>query len=145
MSGRAGTRPRAPLRRGRDAVLAAVGAAVLVLAALPVERTSVPAAEAAVFRTVDGVGMLPSVPVRPVVQLGHVLVVPAGALVAAALLPVARPGLGRRGRIAPVVVATAVCLPPVHVAAHLPLDVAAGAGLGLLVGSPVLLVTGRPR
>jgi undecaprenyl-diphosphatase len=33
----------------------------------------------------------------------------------------------------------------VHVAAHLPLDVVGGAGLGLLVGSLVLLVVGRPR
>jgi undecaprenyl-diphosphatase len=184
-----------------------VGALVLVLAALPVERTSVPAAEAAVFRAVNGVDVLPFVLVWPVMQLGNVLVVPATALVAAALrrwrlaaglllagtgtylaakavkdvvvrgrpdglladvvvrgaaaqgrgflsghaavavtvLTVAWPWLGRRGRVAGVVLAAAVCLARVHVAAHLPLDVVGGAGLGLLVGSLVLLVVGRPR
>lgn len=183
------------------------GAVVLLLAALPVERTSVPAAEAAVFGVLNGVDVLPFVLVWPVMQLGNVLVVPAAALVAAALrrwrlavglllagagtylaakgikdvvvrgrpdglltdvvvrgaaaqgrgflsghaavavtvLTVAWPWLGRRARIAGVVLAAAVCLARVHVGAHLPLDVAGGAGLGLLVGSLVLLVVGRPR
>jgi undecaprenyl-diphosphatase len=62
----------------------AAGAVVLLLAALPVERTSVPAAEAAVFGAVNGVDVLPFVLVWPVMQLGNVLVVPASALVAAA-------------------------------------------------------------
>ncbi len=207
MSGAAATRPRAPVRRGRDAVLVAVGVLVLVLAALPVERTSVPPVEAEVFSAVNGVDVLPVVLVWPFMQLGNVLVVPASALVAAALrrwrlaagllvagvgtylaakvvkdvvvrgrpgglledvvlrgaaaqgrgfvsghaavvvtvLTVAWPWLGRRGRIAGVVLATAVCLARVHTAAHLPLDVVGGAGLGLLVGSLVLLVVGRPR
>jgi undecaprenyl-diphosphatase len=195
------------VRRARDAVPALVGALVLVLAALPVERTSVPAAEAAVFRAVNGVDVLPFVLVWPVMQLGNVLVVPASALVAAALrrwrlaaglllggvgtylaakavkdvvvrgrpdglladvvvrgaaaqgrgflsghaavvvtvLTVAWPWLGRRARIAGVVLAALVCLARVWTAAHLPLDVVGGAGLGLLVGSLVLLVVGRPR
>jgi membrane-associated phospholipid phosphatase len=199
-------RPRATTRRGHDAVLAAVGALVLVLAALPVERTSVPAAETAVFRAVNGVDVLPFVLVWPVMQLGNVLVVPASALVAAALrrwrlaaglllagigtylaakvvkdvvvrgrpaglledvvvrgaaaqgrgflsghaavvatvLTVAWPWLGRRGRIAGVLLAAAVCLARVHVAAHLPLDVVGGVGLGLLVGGLVRLLLGRP-
>ncbi len=207
MTGRAATRPRTPVRRGRDAVPVLVGALVLVLAALPVERTSVPAAESAVFRALNGVDVLPFVLVWPVMQLGNVLVVPASALVAAALrhwrlavglllagagtylaakgikdvvvrgrpdglltdvvvrgaaargrgflsghaavavavLTVAWPWLRRRGRIAGVVLATAVCLARVHVAAHLPLDVVGGVGLGLMVGSLVLLVVGRPR
>ncbi|MGR7024158.1 phosphatase PAP2 family protein [Geodermatophilus sp. URMC 62] len=205
MSGPA-VRPRTITRRGHDAVLAAVGAVVLVLAALPVERTSVPAAETAVFRAVNGVDVLPFVLVWPVMQLGNVLVVPASALVAAALrrwrfaaglllagigtylaakvvkdvvvrgrpagllddvvvrgaaaqgrgflsghaavvatvLTVAWPWLGRRGRIAGVLLAAAVCLARVHVAAHLPLDVVGGVGLGLLVGGLVRLLLGRP-
>jgi undecaprenyl-diphosphatase len=207
VTGRAGTRPRTPVRRGRDAVPVLVGALVLVLAALPVERTSVPAAEAAVFRALNGVDVLPFVLVWPVMQLGNVLVVPASALVAAALrhwrlaaglllagagtylaakgikdvvvrgrpdglltdvvvrgaaargrgflsghaavavtvLTVAWPWLGRRVRVAGVVLALLVCLARVWTAAHLPLDVVGGAGLGLLVGSLVLLVVGRPR
>ena len=206
MTGSAATRPRPITRRGADAVLVAVGAVVLLLAALPVERTHVPAAEAAVFRAVNGVDVLPFVLVWPVMQLGNVLVVPASALVAAALhrwrlavglllagvgtylaaklvkdlvvrgrpdglladvvvrgaaaqgrgflsghaavvvtvLTVAWPWLGRRGRIAGVLLATAVCLARVHVAAHLPLDVVGGVGLGLLVGGLVLLLLGRP-
>jgi undecaprenyl-diphosphatase len=184
-----------------------VGALVLVLAALPVERTSVSAAEAAVFRAVNGVDVLPFVLVWPVMQLGNVLVVPAAALVAAGLrrwrlaaglllagvgtylaakavkdlvvrgrpdglladvvvrgaaaqgrgflsghaavtvtvLTVAWPWLGHRARVAGVVLAAAVCLARVWTAAHLPLDVVGGVGLGLLVGSLVLLVVGRPR
>jgi membrane-associated phospholipid phosphatase len=201
------TRPRGSTRHARDAVLVAGGALVLVLAALPVERTSVPGAEAAVFRAVNGVDVVPFLLVWPVMQLGNVLVVPAGALVAAAfrrwrlaaglllagagtyfsakvvkdlvvrgrpdglladvvvrgaaaqgrgflsghaavavtLLTVAWPWLGRRGRIAGVVLAALVCLARVWTAAHLPLDVVGGVGLGLLVGGLVRLVVGRPR
>ncbi|MGY1726186.1 phosphatase PAP2 family protein [Geodermatophilus sp. SYSU D01062] len=208
MTGRTATRPRPPVARGgREVVLAAVGAALLVLAALPVERTSVPPAEAAVFRAVNGVDVVPFVVVWPVMQLGNFLVVPAAAVVAAALrrwrlalglllagvgtylaakgikdvvvrgrpdgllddvvirgaaargrgflsghaavvvavLTVAWPWLRRRGRIAGVVLAALVCLARVWTAAHLPLDVVGGVGLGLLVGAVVLLVVGRPR
>ncbi len=80
MSGRAG----GGVARAGALVPVAAGAVVLLLAALPVERTSVPAAEAAVFGAVNGVDVLPFVLVWPVMQLGNVLVVPASALVAAA-------------------------------------------------------------
>jgi membrane-associated phospholipid phosphatase len=207
VSGRAGTRPRPVVRPwGPEAVLAGVGALLLVLAALPVEPARVPAAEAAVFRAVNGVDVLPFVLVWPVMQLGNVLVVPASALVAAALrhwrlaaglllagvgtylaakgikdvvvrgrpdglldgvvvrgaaargrgflsghaavvvtvLTVAWPWLRRPARVAGVLLAAAVCLARVHVAAHLPLDVVGGVGLGLLVGALVRLAVGRP-
>jgi membrane-associated phospholipid phosphatase len=204
--GPAATRPRAGTRHVRDVALVAGGALVLVLAALPVERTSVPGAEAAVFRTVNGVDVVPFLLVWPAMQLGNVLVVPASALVAAAfrrwrlaaglllagagtyfsakvvkdlvvrgrpdglladvvvrgaaaqgrgflsghaavvvtLLTVAWPWLGRRGRIAGVALAAVVCLARVWTAAHLPLDVVGGVGLGLLVGGLVRLAVGRP-
>ena len=64
-------------------VLVAGGAAVLVLAAQPVDAEQVSAAEAAVFRVLNGTTVLPFVLVWPVMQLGNVLVVPASALVAA--------------------------------------------------------------
>ncbi|GAB3310177.1 hypothetical protein GCM10027451_20490 [Geodermatophilus aquaeductus] len=206
MRGVAVTRPRPATRHLRDLLLAGVGALVLVLAALPIERTSVPAAEADLFRVVNGVDLLPFVLVWPVMQLGNVLVVPASALVAAALrrwrlaaglllggagtylaakaikdvvvrgrpdglladvvirgaaahgrgflsghaavvvtlVTIAWPWLGRRGRIAAVLLAALVCLARVWTAAHLPLDVVGGVGLGLLVGGLVRLVVGRP-
>jgi membrane-associated phospholipid phosphatase len=206
VTGPAVTRPRPITRHARDALLAAGGALVLVLAALPIDRTSVSDAEAAVFRAVDGVDVVPFVLVWPFMQLGNVLVVPASALVAAAfrrwrlaaglllggtatylaakvikdvvvrgrpdglladvvirgaaahgrgflsghaavvvtLLTVAWPWLGRRGRIAGVVLAVLVCLARVWTAAHLPLDVVGGVGLGLLVGGLVRLALGRP-
>nr|WP_239524131.1 phosphatase PAP2 family protein [Geodermatophilus normandii] len=67
------------------------------------------------------------------------------AAVVVTLLTVAWPWLGRRGRIAGVVLAALVCLARVWTAAHLPLDVVGGVGLGLLVGGLVRLVVGRPR
>ena len=66
------------------------------------------------------------------------------AAVIVALVVVAWPWLGRRGRIACAALAVAVCLARVHVGAHLPLDVVGGAGLGLAVGGLVLLLLGRP-
>jgi membrane-associated phospholipid phosphatase len=73
------------LTRGRtDVALALGGGAVLVLAGLPVHRTSVSSAEAAVFSVLNGTTVLPFVVVWPVMQLGNVLVVPASALLAAA-------------------------------------------------------------
>jgi undecaprenyl-diphosphatase len=60
------------------------GAALLLLAALPVDPGRVPDAEAAVFRVLNGTTVLPFVLVWPVMQLGNVVVVPASALVAAA-------------------------------------------------------------
>jgi undecaprenyl-diphosphatase len=193
--------------RGRpDVVLIACGALALVLAALPVDASRVSAPETGVFRVLNAVDVLPFVLVWPVMQLGNVLVVPATALLAAALrrwrlagglllggtatyllakvvkglvtrgrpdglltdvvirgaeahgrgfvsghaavvvalLAVAWPQLGRRGRIVCAVLATAVCLSRVHVGAHLPLDVVGGAGLGLAVAGAVRLLLGRP-
>lgn len=66
------------------------------------------------------------------------------AAVVVALVVVAWPWLGRRGRIACAALAVAVCFARVHVGAHLPLDVVGGAGLGLAVGGLVLLLLGRP-
>jgi undecaprenyl-diphosphatase len=67
-----------------DAALVVLGAVVLVLAALPVHRTSLSPAEAAVFRVLNGTTVLPFVLVWTVMQLGNVLVVPAAAVLAAA-------------------------------------------------------------
>jgi membrane-associated phospholipid phosphatase len=199
---------RRPLTRGRaDAIVILAGATLLVLAALPVHRTSVSPAEAAVFHVLNGTTVLPFVVVWPVMQLGNVLVVPASALLAAAfrrwllaaellvagggtylaakvvkglvprgrprgllsdvvirgaeahgrgfvsghaatlaaLATVAWPWLGRRGRIAVVVLVVVVCLTRIYVGAHLPLDVVGGAGLGIAVGGCVRLLMGRPR
>jgi membrane-associated phospholipid phosphatase len=77
-------RPRSVVRGPRDVVLLAVGVLVLVLASIPVYGGRVTGAEAAVFRVVDAVP-LPIAAVWPVMQLGNLLVVPAAALVAAAL------------------------------------------------------------
>lgn len=68
---------------------------------------------------------------------GHAAVV---TLIAA----LAWPYLGRRGRIAVLVVLVAVCLARVYVSAHLPLDVIGGAALGLAVAGFVRVVVGRP-
>jgi membrane-associated phospholipid phosphatase len=185
--------------------LVAGGTVVLVLAALPVDAHRVDAAEAAVFRVLNDVDVLPFALVWPVMQLGNVLVVPSAALLAAALrrwwlaagllvggagtyvlakvvkgivvrgrpddlladvvirgaeahgrgfvsghaavatalVVVAWPRLGSRGRVLCAVLAAAVCLSRVHVGAHLPLDVVGGAGLGLAVAGLVRLLLGR--
>jgi membrane-associated phospholipid phosphatase len=65
------------------------------------------------------------------------------AAVVTALLAVAWPALGRRGRIVASALVAAVCLARVHVGAHLPLDVVGGAALGLAVAGAVRLVLGR--
>jgi undecaprenyl-diphosphatase len=78
--------PATSLTRGwLDVTLVAVGAAMLVMAALPVDADRVPDAEAAVFRVLNGTTVLPFVLVWPVMQLGNVLVVPVSAGVAAVL------------------------------------------------------------
>jgi membrane-associated phospholipid phosphatase len=199
---------RRPLTREPvDGALVLLGAATLVLAALPVDRSTVSPAEAAVFRVLNGTTVLPFAAVWVVMQLGNVLVVPSSAALAAAyrrwllaaellvagagtylvakvvkgLVPRGRPGgllsdvvirgaeahgrgfvsghaatlaalatvawpwLGRRGRIAVVILVLVVCLTRVYVGAHLPLDVVGGTGLGLAVGGAVRLLLGRPR
>jgi membrane-associated phospholipid phosphatase len=78
------TRPRPVLRGWPDVALVAGGAALLLVAALPVDPDHVPDAEAAVFRVINGTTVLPFVLVWPVMQLGNVLVVPASVLAAAA-------------------------------------------------------------
>ena len=80
---RAARRP-ALTRRPGDAALVVAGAVVLVLAALPVHRTSVSPAEAAVFSVLNGTTVLPFVVVWTVMQLGNVLVVPTATVLAAA-------------------------------------------------------------
>lgn len=77
-------RPAGICRGWPDLALAVCGAGLLVLAALPVNPTRVPDAEAAVFRVLNGTTVLPFVIVWSVMQLGNFLVVPAAALVAAA-------------------------------------------------------------
>ena len=195
-------------RSWADGALTAAGAVLLALAALPVDRTRVGAAETAVSRLVNELAVLPSWLAR---QLGDLLVVPATAVLAAALhrwwlaagalvvgigahlsakvveglvvrgrpdgllsdvvvrgadahgrgsvsghaavvrvgaavalVAVAWPWLGTRGRLVCVALALTVCLARVHVGAHLPLDVVGGAGPGLATAGCVRLLLGRP-
>jgi membrane-associated phospholipid phosphatase len=79
-----GRRSAAVVRRPRDALLVVGGAALLVLASLPVQQDSVSAAETAVFRVLNSVTVLPFLLVWPFMQLGNVVVVPVSAAVAAA-------------------------------------------------------------
>jgi undecaprenyl-diphosphatase len=65
------------------------------------------------------------------------------AAVVTVLVTVAWPRLGPRGRVVCAALAAAVCLSRVHVGAHLPLDVAGGAALGLAVAGLVRLLLGR--
>jgi undecaprenyl-diphosphatase len=80
MSVGAAARRAAVVRTGRDAVLLICGAAVLVLAAMPVEATRVSPAGTAVFGAVNGVDVAPFILGWPVMQRGNLLVVPATAL-----------------------------------------------------------------
>ncbi|WP_143018771.1 phosphatase PAP2 family protein [Geodermatophilus sp. DSM 45219] len=77
--------PHGGLRSWADLALAAAGAVLLVLAALPVERAGVGAAETAVFRVLNDPTVLPFWLVWPAMQLGNLLVVPAAAVLAAGL------------------------------------------------------------
>jgi undecaprenyl-diphosphatase len=89
-------------------------------------------------------GLLADVVVRGAAAQGRGFI-SGHAAVVTALLVVAWPWLGRRGRILATVAAVAVCLARVHVGAHLPLDVLGGAALGLAVAGAVRLVLGHPR
>ncbi len=184
-----------------DVAMFVLGAVVLVLASLPVDKHTVSAAERVVFRIINDHAVLPFVVVWPFMQLGNIVAVPVTAAVVALfrkwrlaggillggvatyllakvvktivprgrpaeLLPdvhvrgaaaagrgyisghaavvtliaaLAWPYLGRRVRIAVIVVVVAVCLARVYVSAHLPLDVVGGSALGLAVGSLVNL------
>ena len=66
------------------------------------------------------------------------------AALAALFAALAWPYLGRRGRIAVVLIAGVVALARVYVGAHLPLDIIGGAGLGLAVAGAIRLLLGRP-
>ncbi|HYN97303.1 MAG TPA: phosphatase PAP2 family protein [Pilimelia sp.] len=77
--------PSDVLRSWADGALLAAGAVLLVLAALPVDRARVGAAETAVFRVVNDETVLPFWVVWPLMQLGNLLVVPAAAVLAAVL------------------------------------------------------------
>jgi membrane-associated phospholipid phosphatase len=66
------------------------------------------------------------------------------AAVVVALVVVAWPWLGTRGRILCAALAVTVCFARVHVGSHLPLDVVGGAGLGMAVGGVVLFLVGHP-
>ena len=199
--------PGRVVRSRPDVVLAAVGAVLLVLAALPVHTHDLSGPETAVFRGINGPAVLPFVVIWPVMQLGNIVAVPVAAAVAAAfrrwrlaaglllagagvyvlakvvkgivvrgrpssllsdvvirgtpatgrgflsghaavvtaLLVVAWPWLGRPARVGGVALVVVVCLARVHVGAHLPLDVLAGAALGLAVGGAARLALGHPR
>jgi membrane-associated phospholipid phosphatase len=66
------------------------------------------------------------------------------AAVVVLLAVLAWPYLGRRGRVAVVIIGSFVCLARVYVGAHLPLDIVGGAALGLAVAGAVRLILGRP-
>jgi membrane-associated phospholipid phosphatase len=64
------------------------------------------------------------------------------AIVAAGMVVVLWPYLGRTGRVVAATLGGAVCLARVYLGAHNPLDVVAGAGLGLLLGGLLTLLVG---
>jgi membrane-associated phospholipid phosphatase len=67
------------------------------------------------------------------------------AIVAAAALVILWPYLGRTGRIIATLLAVGVGVARVYLGAHNPLDVVAGAGLGLVIGALLTLVVGVHR
>jgi len=67
------------------------------------------------------------------------------AIVAAATLVILWPYLGRTGRIIATLLAVGVGVARVYLGAHNPLDVVAGAGLGLIIGALLTLVVGVHR
>jgi membrane-associated phospholipid phosphatase len=85
MSIRTPARRTAVARGWSEIVVVVSGSAVLILAALPVDADRVGDIEAGVFRVLNGTTVLPFVLVWPVMQLGNALVIPATALVAAAV------------------------------------------------------------
>ena len=68
------------------------------------------------------------------------------AIIAIGIATILWPYLSRGGRVAAVVLSVAVCVARVYLGAHNPLDVVAGAGLGLAAGGVLTLLVGvRPR
>jgi undecaprenyl-diphosphatase len=66
------------------------------------------------------------------------------AIVAVAMAVLLWPYLGRAGRVVVVLLAVAVGVARIYLGAHNPLDVVAGAGLGLLLGGLLTLLVGIP-
>ncbi len=85
MSIRTPARRTAVARGWSEIVVVVSGSALLVLAALPVDPERVSDVEAGVFRVLNGTTVLPFVLVWSVMQLGNALVIPAAAVVAAAV------------------------------------------------------------
>jgi membrane-associated phospholipid phosphatase len=67
------------------------------------------------------------------------------AIVAVGMLVVLWPYLGRKGRLVGTLLAASVGVARIYLGAHNPLDVVAGAGLGLLLGALLTLLTGISR
>jgi len=75
----------------------------------------------------------------------HGLSFPSGhAMVIFAITALAAPYLKGWWKVLPWALAAAVCLSRMYLGAHFPLDVVAGAGLGILIGSVLNLVFGTP-
>jgi membrane-associated phospholipid phosphatase len=76
----------------------------------------------------------------------HGLSFPSGhAMVVFAVAALVAPYLAGRWKILPWALAAAVCLSRMYLGAHFPLEVAAGAGLGLFIGAVLNLILGVPR
>jgi membrane-associated phospholipid phosphatase len=76
----------------------------------------------------------------------HGLSFPSGhAMVTCGIAALVTPYLTGRWKILPWALAAAVCLSRIYLGAHFPLDVMAGAGLGLFIGAALNLVFGVPR